>query len=150
MSREEPLVQEVGSVLIKGGRCVAFPNLYQHQVRPFHLEDPTKPGIRKIFMVCLCDPHVDIISTSCVAPQQKEWIQEAVCNPDEGSLFRRLPRELLDLIVENVDGLMSRKEAEGFREQLIRERTAFVDRHSSDFFGVVCPFASPPPDCFID
>jgi hypothetical protein len=94
-------------------------------------------------MVCLCDPNLDIISTSRVTPQQREWVQEAVCNPEEGSLFGKLPRELLDSIVENVDGLMSRKEAEGFREQLMRERTAFVDQHSTDFFGVVCSFTLP-------
>ena len=34
MSRDRPCVQDVGSVITKEGRCVAFPNLYQHKVSP--------------------------------------------------------------------------------------------------------------------
>lgn len=60
-----------------------------------------------------------------------------MCNPAEGSLFRKLPRELLDMIVENVDGLVSRKEANKFREDLMRERGLFLNQHAAEFFGVV-------------
>ena len=28
----EPCVQEVGNIAIKSGRCVAYPNIYQHKV----------------------------------------------------------------------------------------------------------------------
>jgi hypothetical protein len=138
--RGEPLAQEVGGILVKGGRCIALPNLYQHQFKPFHLEDPTKPGVQKVIAVFLCDPHIERISTSRVSPQQKEWIRCAMCNPAEGSLFRKLPRELLDMIVENVDGLLSKKEADKFREDLMRERGLFLNQHATEFFGVVRSF----------
>lgn len=40
----DPLVQAIGAVDTKAGRCIAFPNLYQHQVQPFFLLDCSEPG----------------------------------------------------------------------------------------------------------
>ncbi|KAI3535659.1 hypothetical protein CABS01_15864 [Colletotrichum abscissum] len=65
--------QNVGSVQTKGGRALFFPNLLQHQVSPFKLADPSKPGHRKIVALFLVDPAIPIISTSNVPPQQKHW-----------------------------------------------------------------------------
>ncbi|KAF3254953.1 hypothetical protein TWF192_003034 [Orbilia oligospora] len=36
-------VQEIGQTETKKNRAIAFPNIYQHQVQPFKLLDPTKP-----------------------------------------------------------------------------------------------------------
>ncbi|KAJ2457420.1 hypothetical protein GGF42_002683, partial [Coemansia sp. RSA 2424] len=35
------LLQEIGHIEIKSGRCIVFPNIYQHQVSSFRLADPT-------------------------------------------------------------------------------------------------------------
>ncbi|KAL2884088.1 hypothetical protein SGCOL_000025 [Colletotrichum sp. CLE4] len=66
-------LQNVGSVHTRGGRALFFPNLLQHQVSPFKLADPSKPGHRKIVALFLVDPAIPVISTSNVPPQQKHW-----------------------------------------------------------------------------
>ncbi|KHN96906.1 WD40 repeat-like-containing domain protein [Metarhizium album ARSEF 1941] len=66
-------VQDIGSVLTRQGRAVFFPNLYQHQVRPFSLADPSRPGHRKILALFLVDPAIPVISTAQVPPQQPHW-----------------------------------------------------------------------------
>src|ERR1700753_2234590 len=92
------LLQEIGDVITKTHRCVAFPNLYQHQVRPFHLEDPTKPGHRKILVFFLVDPTQRVPSATDVAPQQREWVTETLHDADANSALRRLPLEILAMI----------------------------------------------------
>ncbi|KZV97535.1 hypothetical protein EXIGLDRAFT_832794 [Exidia glandulosa HHB12029] len=49
------LVQDLGSLDTKCGRCIAFPNIFQHRVAPFSLLDKTKPGHRKILALFLVD-----------------------------------------------------------------------------------------------
>ncbi|KAK0554589.1 hypothetical protein OC846_002065 [Tilletia horrida] len=68
--------QELGSVKTKQGRAIAFPNGVQHQVQPFKLADPTKPGYRKIIAFFLVDPVQTVISTGRVPPQNHEWMQK--------------------------------------------------------------------------
>ena len=89
------LLQEVGDVITKTRRCVAFPNLYQHQVQPFHLEDPTKPGHRKILVFFLVDPTQRVPFATDVAPQQREWVAEAMHDADASSAFFFLGASLL-------------------------------------------------------
>ena len=43
--REEPAVQEIGSVDTRQGRLLVFPNTLQHLVEPFSLVDKSKSGI---------------------------------------------------------------------------------------------------------
>ncbi|KFH74129.1 hypothetical protein MVEG_01342 [Podila verticillata NRRL 6337] len=38
-------------------RCIAFPNIYQHQVKPFELQDASNPGTRKILVCFLVNPR---------------------------------------------------------------------------------------------
>nr|WP_307613641.1 DUF4246 domain-containing protein [Nocardia caishijiensis] len=103
---EDPLNQELGSVRTTTGRCVAFPNIYQHRVAPFRLDDPTREGHRKIVAFFLVDPSVTITSTADVPPQQP-WSPTST---------------------------MTRAQAEGFREQLMHERKFFVDEHNEEYF----------------
>jgi hypothetical protein len=117
------------------GRCVAFPNVYQHQVQPFRLEDPTKPGVRKIFVAFLVDPTHTIPSATNVAPQQREIIREAMLASDNSSRLGKLPTELVDIISSGNDGTMLRAEAEAYRLELMAERTVFVKANDSNFFG---------------
>jgi hypothetical protein len=135
--RDLPLVQDVGDVVTKTHRCVAFPNLYQHQVQPFHLEDPTKPGHRKILVFFLVDPTQTIPSATNVPPQQREWVTEAMHSADGNSALAKLPVEVITMISEETDGTMARLEAEEYREELIAERTVFVKANDKDYFGFV-------------
>jgi hypothetical protein len=128
-------------VITKGDRCVAFPNLYQHQVQPFQLVDPQKPGHRKILVFFLVDPTYRIPSATDVGPQQKEWLTDLTHRDNASTHFAKLPRELLDLIVNEHGDTMTREEAEAYRKELMGERTVSVQQTNTSFFEVV----SPPP-----
>lgn len=133
MHSEEPLVQDLGSVLTQEDRCIAFPNVLQHCVQPFELLDRTRPGHRKILALFLVDPSTRIIGTSDVAPQQKELLLETL-QSCEGRVAK-LPQELLELIVDAEETSMSRAEAFAYREQLMDERTRFVQNNTAGYFG---------------
>ncbi|KAI1433153.1 hypothetical protein GGR50DRAFT_688475 [Xylaria sp. CBS 124048] len=66
-------LQSYGNVETRQGRFLAFPNVFQHRVSPFRLIDPTKPGYRRFIALWLVDPHIRIISTANVPPQQRHW-----------------------------------------------------------------------------
>ncbi|QRV92052.1 hypothetical protein RhiJN_20070 [Ceratobasidium sp. AG-Ba] len=106
VGKNEPMVNNLGSVRTSPGRAIAFPNLYQHRVSPFELRDKTKSGHRKILALFLVDPAIERPSTTTVPPQQNE------------------------------QGGMSRQEAEAYRIELMSERTAFVRANDEKFFNV--------------
>ena len=135
--RNSPCAQDVGDVITKTHRCVAFPNLYQHQVQPFHLEDPTKPGHRKILVFFLVDPTQRVLSATDVAPQQREWVTEAMHNAGQNSALAKLPSELLMMISDENKGAMTRLEAEEYRKELMSERVVSVEESHWGYFGVV-------------
>jgi len=91
----------LGSVLTCPGRLLTFPNVLQHQVQPFSLEDRTRPGHRKILAMFLVDPHVSVLSTANVPPQRKDWWAEEVRKIEP---FRRLSMEIFDMIIDAVEG----------------------------------------------
>jgi len=134
-TRATPCVQDIGDVITKTHRCVSFPNLYQHQVQPFRLEDPTKPGHRKILVFFLVDPTQRVLSATDVAPQQREWITEAMRDAGRSSAFAKLPIELLKMISNENDGVMTRSEAEGYRKELMSERDMSVKENDRTYFG---------------
>ncbi|KAM5469176.1 hypothetical protein MauCBS54593_004528 [Microsporum audouinii] len=127
-------VQEIGSVLCKEGRLVTFPNKLQHRVRPFELEDPTKPGHRKILALFLVDPNLRIISTANVPVQRADWLGRSV--PRDGALGN-LPRELFDEVVSYLgDNAISMEEAKELRLELMEERKAIVAEVDNSFSEV--------------
>ena len=140
------MVQDIGDVIAKDQRCVAFPNLYQHRVQPFELQDPTKPGHRKIFFLFLADPIRKISSATDVAPQQRDWLIDTMRGAGKNSLFSRLPDEILAMIAEEVDEKIGRLHAEKYREKMVAERTAFAERVNESNFEVVraptCPVST--------
>ena len=77
LSNGEALVQPLGAIDTCEGRCIAFPNVFQHRVAPFSLLDASKPGHRSILVLFLVDPTISILSTSRVPPQQKDWLPAA-------------------------------------------------------------------------
>ena len=129
--RDQPCVQDVGKVITKEDRCIAFPNLYQHLVSPFRLEDPTKPGHRKILVFFLVDPHITIPSASVVAPQQASWKQRAISGT---TLWNRLPVELRDIVANDAD-MLTLEQAKAYREELMSERTVFIETVDRERFG---------------
>ena len=135
MYRDSPCVQGIGDVITKPHRCVAFPNLYQHQVQPFHLEDSTKPGHRKIIVFFLIDPTQRVFSATDVAPQQLERVTEAMRGAGRSSAFSKLPMEILTMISNENEGVMTRAEAEKYREELISEKVVFVEDNDGSYFG---------------
>ncbi|KAF9877390.1 hypothetical protein CkaCkLH20_05090 [Colletotrichum karsti] len=124
--------QDLGSVLTREDRLIAFPNVYQHCVAPFELVDKTKPGHRKILALFLVEPAIPIISTANVPPQQKHWWRD-------GMNGGRLPPELMDMVWDNLDIPISLEKAKEMRLDVMKERTAIgeanMDRVSSDRFN---------------
>ncbi|KAL1678649.1 hypothetical protein EV122DRAFT_278024 [Schizophyllum commune] len=123
----EPCVQEVGSIAMKAGRCVAYPNIYQHKTSPLKLKDPMKPGTCKILTLFLTDPNRRIPSATEVPPQQADAVREVLLNAERDNFFSKLPPELIDAIVANVDGLVNEGGASGQREEMMEERAARID-----------------------
>ncbi|KAJ7650818.1 hypothetical protein FB45DRAFT_1077991, partial [Roridomyces roridus] len=133
--RDDPCVQYIGSLEAKAGRCIAFPNIYQHRVitntavrihpicrssgLPFKLTDNTEPGIREI-LVFLVDPSQHF-TTFSVAPQQLDIVKHILRTQDRNfSRLSLLPLELLDYIAYLVPGFKSRAEADTIREELMK------------------------------
>lgn len=121
-----PGVQVVGGVKTIEGRLLTFPNILQHQVQPFELVDPSKPGHRKILALFLIDPNRRIISTANVPPQQRDWWRDAVAGTP-GHSFGKLPVELQRHICDFVEEFpISLDEAKEIRLELMEERKRFV------------------------
>ncbi|KAL5532593.1 hypothetical protein ACEPAF_4367 [Sanghuangporus sanghuang] len=129
----------VGATGTIEGRCLAFPNTYQHRVSPFKLEDPTKPGHRKILALFLVDPSLKepIPSTSIVPPQQRKWIKQALQEAGSNTLLRRLPIEILNAIADQAGPeVTSEEEAKAIRSELIEERKMAKKREESNYVSL--------------
>jgi len=96
MRRGSKLNQHIGSIRMRPGRCIAYPNLYQHQLSPFQLSDPSRPGHRTILQLHLVDPDIPILSSTDIPPQQASWAMEALLD----SLDKRLPVEIVQKIID--------------------------------------------------
>ncbi|KAI9060687.1 hypothetical protein FKP32DRAFT_1577366 [Trametes sanguinea] len=134
------LNQQLGHIVAEEGKCVAFPNEYQHRVEPFTLADPTRPGYRKILCFFLVDPLQRILSTSDVPPQQETWwdddLLEAV-HPSVHAGLQELPHELYEMVMQPLkDGTLSRPEAEALREEFMKSRSGLVYRQDETVFNL--------------
>ncbi|KAI5207472.1 hypothetical protein E4T39_01866 [Aureobasidium subglaciale] len=118
------LIQNLGSVPCEQGRLLAFANVLQHNVGSFKLEDETKPGERKILALFLVNPHIRILSTAKVPPQQKDWWAKEIRKQREDiEKLRTLPNELMQKVFDNVqDFPISLNEAKEIRKALMEER----------------------------
>lgn len=122
--RDEPAVQERGSLDTREGRMIASPNTLQHKVESFKLADPSRPGHRRFLVHWLVDPHHRIMSTLNVLPQQHEWWTDETLRKAAGF---PLPPELAQLVMkETEDSPMFRIDAEKLRLELMAERTSFA------------------------
>jgi len=131
---DQPLNQPLGSVHTVEGRCLAWPNLYQHRVEPFGLVDPKRPGHRKILVFFLIDPARPVVSTAQVLPQQRVWLVQALADDCVAALHRLSP-PLQDLVVAYAAaGTMTLTEARGFRTELMAERKFAIDQVTQTVF----------------
>ncbi|KAJ2490269.1 hypothetical protein IWW37_003301 [Coemansia sp. RSA 2050] len=117
-SRGMRIPQEVDSVDIKDGLCLAFPNTYQFQMPGLGLKDATKAGHCKMLMFYLVEPTVRIPSTEIVPPQQKDWWIEDVLVYEP---FSSLPELVVGGIMDKIEFPISLKEAEKSRSNMARE-----------------------------
>lgn len=129
IENQDEAIQDLGSVVTRQGRLLAFPNILQHKVEPFRLEDPHKPGHRKILAMFLVDPHIRILSTANVPPQRRDWwaVEVAKIHP-----FNRLPREVFEMIIDAVEGFpISWERAVEVRKKLMDERRNLTSQFNS-------------------
>lgn len=109
------LNQELPSTRLPAGRCIAFPNMYQHRSAAFSLRDRARRGHRTILSLLLVDPTARVVSTSDVPAQQAEWLlgsrPDVMREPDSGI---PLPKYVFWA-----------RDAQLYREQLEDERDAF-------------------------
>ncbi|KAB8256690.1 hypothetical protein BDV32DRAFT_141025 [Aspergillus pseudonomiae] len=127
------ITQVLGSVDTRQGRLLTFPNSLQHRVSPFTLADRTKPGHRKILAFFLVDPHLSIISSGNVPPQQESWWKER--QEVVGKLLNeRLPLELQNMVKKDIDATpITMEEARQYRQELMKERSSKSKAQNRDF-----------------
>uniref|UniRef100_A0A6B2L1E3 DUF4246 domain-containing protein n=1 Tax=Arcella intermedia TaxID=1963864 RepID=A0A6B2L1E3_9EUKA len=130
LANEEPLCQPLGYEETIEDRCLVFPNLYQHRVRPFRLLDPSKPGVRKILVFFLVNPGQPILSSSRVPLQSAAMLAEMLkwCLGPLG-LFP----ELYERIAAYLE-IMSWEEAKQSRKALMKERKRITESSNEHFF----------------
>ena len=128
---EAPLNQSLGSVVTQQARCIAFPNVLQHRVGQFELQDPTAPGHRKICALFLVDPNKRIRSTATVPPQQHEWFCQELLLLRR---FKEMPPSVRDHVFSYSDWPMDRAAACAHRERLMHERSVLVGQHNDEAF----------------
>ncbi|KAL8848573.1 MAG: hypothetical protein Q9221_006406 [Calogaya cf. arnoldii] len=118
-----PTIQNLGKVLTCESRLLCFPNVMQHRVSPFELADPAKPGHRKLLALFLVDPHLKIISTENVPPQQHAWWRD---NVEAAGVFNRLPPELARMVLDGEGFPVPLEVAREQRLWLMEERKDFA------------------------
>ena len=133
--------QFTGSRLVQDGLAIVFPNIYQYRQTSFTLLDPSMPGHQKTIGFFLVDPEIQpIVSTAHVAPQQKQWVRQAL---DE-SLDRKVPMEVLERIISYVEGVMEVVEAESYGRLCLEAREAFREANNDYHFCIPFDIWSAP------
>ncbi|GFG19127.1 hypothetical protein IFM61606_07876 [Aspergillus udagawae] len=127
------ITQLLGSVETRQGRLLTFPNILQHRAAPFRLADPSKSGHRKILAFFLVDPHLSIISSANVPPQQEDWWRER--QELVGRLLgEKLPPELQDIVKQDFDAQpITMEEAKQYRKELMEERSCKLEAQNEKF-----------------
>ena len=130
LANEMPLIQDIGSVTCVQGRSLAWPNILQHKVEGFRLEDPTKPGVRKILVFFLVDPGLRVLSTAHIPPQQQAWMELEL---DRMQVFARLPTTVRSLIMQYA-WHFPHDRALQVRDEVMTERKYFTEQNTEKVF----------------
>ncbi|KAJ2403675.1 hypothetical protein GGI10_005677 [Coemansia sp. RSA 2530] len=113
--------QELGTIGIKDGLSLVFPNTLQYKMPELKLVDKKQPGHCKILTFYFVDPSTRIPSTEIVPPQQQDWCFEDVLASEP---FCSLPQLVVDGIMNMVDFPISLKEAKKLRPQVHQDETS--------------------------
>ena len=134
LRNEEALVQPLGAVDTREGRCIAFPNVFQHRVAPFGLLDPDSAG----------PPRHPRAVPRRPARQRAEHEPRAAAAGGLGCRVRRAgtavadalggAKVLAELVQQYVGWPMTRAEAEQHREALMHERKYFVQANTEQVY----------------
>ncbi|KAJ3113641.1 hypothetical protein HDU96_003110, partial [Phlyctochytrium bullatum] len=118
VSEESLNVQPCGHAeASRTGRVLVFPNSNQHRVPPFELEDPTKPGHRKMLVFFLVHPGTRVPSSLNVPPQQWEWGLEEL----QKIIPAHVPTDCLDGMLSRL-GLRKDTEDKEITKKVMEER----------------------------
>lgn len=127
---EGPGVQDTGAVATSEGRLLTFPNILQHRVESFKLEDPIKPGHRKIVALFLVDPHLKILSTAKIPCQRKDWWLEHQTAHTKALRVKETDHH------SPSDFPLTLEEAKELRLKLMEERKIH-DKEQRDYFEIM-------------
>lgn len=115
VNRDDPTCYTLGSVVTKKGYCIAFPNIQQHQVRLFQLEDKPKPGHCKILVLFSIKPSFRVSAHTrqrhpASAESETTSTPQSCCRAGcrSGCRTKRLPLEVY-LIMDPAESLTSRE-----------------------------------------
>jgi hypothetical protein len=115
-----PAFQELGSVSIRQGSLITFPNCLRHRLESFELIDKTRSGHCRFLTLWLVDPYYRICSTRNVPPQRLDWWEPEARS--HLSSAHPLPRELADqIIAETGPWLMDLPEAQQHRRERAKD-----------------------------
>ncbi|OAJ43364.1 hypothetical protein BDEG_26731 [Batrachochytrium dendrobatidis JEL423] len=119
--------QYIGSLELPNGRCVVYPNRYQHKEQSFELADPTQSGHCKILTFFVVNSVCRIVSTAHVAPQQPQWYN---------SSFDKTPilPELWNDATQYIQGVQSPAEAKHYRDELTSDRTQITAAYNEEIY----------------
>ncbi|KAI8925496.1 hypothetical protein BC831DRAFT_268169 [Entophlyctis helioformis] len=122
-------VQSVGAMDAVEGRCIAFPNSWQHRQEPFRLADPTRAGHAKMLVFWVVDPVKRVVSTAHVAPQQMDWYATGV-------VAHGLPADLAMHIGPHIRGAISLESARQTRSEQHDKQQAGQSAEDLSMFGM--------------
>ncbi|OAJ40971.1 hypothetical protein BDEG_24642 [Batrachochytrium dendrobatidis JEL423] len=123
IDQESPQSQYIGSLEVPNGRCVVYPNRYQHKEQSFELADPTQPGHCKILTFFVVNPTCRIVSTAHVAPQQSQWYNSSLDKTP-------IPPELWNDATQYIQGVQSPAEAKHYRDELTSDRIQIIKAYN--------------------
>ncbi|KAJ8323982.1 hypothetical protein O5D80_007203 [Batrachochytrium dendrobatidis] len=130
IDEESPRNQYIGSLEVSNGRCVVYPNRYQHKEQSFELADPTQPGHCKILTFFVVNPSCRIVSTAHVAPQQPQWYNSSLDKTP-------IPPELWNDATQYIQGVQSPAEAKHYRDELTGDRTQIIRAYNEYIYEQV-------------
>jgi hypothetical protein len=124
---EGPAFQELGSVSIRQGRLITFPNCLRHRLESFELVDKARPGRCRFLTLLLVDPYYRICSTRNVPPQRLDWWEQEARS--HLSSAHPLPQELADqIIAETGPWLINLPEAQHHRRERAKDEAVACEK----------------------
>ncbi|GFF32861.1 hypothetical protein IFM58399_03341 [Aspergillus lentulus] len=138
VQNERPAFQELGSVSIRQGGLIAFPNCLRHRLESFELVDKARPGRCRFLTLWLVDPSYRICSTRNVPPQRLDWWEQEARS--HLSSAHPLPQELADqIIAETGPWLMDLPEAQHHRRERAKDEAVAYEKDKEQIeYNTIC------------